>query len=132
MWLSRQRTRLPYLADNAEQARPPIPDPMTMMSYSPSSPDIPFPVPGYVGFSYAGSIDISYEKVMTLSREVSSVWATLVLPLTGASVFSTVDASGDVRGARGAGTKAEAVAAERMKAARVHFIVSKICVLRRR
>merc|ERR1719223_1946367 len=120
MWLSRHRTRLPYLADSAEHARPPIPDPMTMMSYSPSSPDMPFPVPGYVGFSYAGSIDMSYAKVMTLSREVSSVWATLVLPLTDASVSSIVDASRDVRGARGAGTKA----------ARVHFILSKFCVRR--
>mmetsp|Transcript_8269 Transcript_8269/g.9621 ORF Transcript_8269/g.9621 Transcript_8269/m.9621 type:complete len:285 (+) Transcript_8269:1311-2165(+) len=69
----------PYFADNAPQVNPPIPDPITITSYSsvPSvlPPDIPFPVPGYVGFSYFCSVDISYENVMTFSREVSSVWA---------------------------------------------------------
>mmetsp|Transcript_6916 Transcript_6916/g.17060 ORF Transcript_6916/g.17060 Transcript_6916/m.17060 type:complete len:352 (-) Transcript_6916:525-1580(-) len=46
MWLSRHSTREPYFAERAEHASPPMPDPMTMMSYSPASPDRPLPVPG--------------------------------------------------------------------------------------
>ncbi len=36
-----------------------MPLPMTTMSYSPSSPLRPLPVPLYVGFSYVGSSDMS-------------------------------------------------------------------------
>ena len=46
MWLSSTSTLCPYLAEIAPQARPPMPLPMTMMSYSPSSPLRPLPVPG--------------------------------------------------------------------------------------
>ena len=69
----------PYSADMAPQARPPMPEPMTMTSYSSlrSSPPRPLPVPLYVGLSYPVSWDMSYEKVMTLSRFVSLIWSTL-------------------------------------------------------
>ena len=40
----------------------------------------------HVGLSYSGSIDISYENVMTLSRDVSSVWATFDVVLSFVSV----------------------------------------------
>jgi hypothetical protein len=65
MWLSSTQTLSPYLAVSAPHARPPMPEPITTTSYSPSSPPRPLPVPGYVGFSYFESSDMSYENVIT-------------------------------------------------------------------
>lgn len=65
MWLSSTQTLSPYLAVSAPHARPPMPEPITTTSNSPSSPPRPLPVPGYVGFSYFGSSDMSYENVIT-------------------------------------------------------------------
>lgn len=83
----------PYLADMAPHDNPPIPDPITITSYSPSFPDRPFPVPGYVGFSYFGSVDMSYWNVITLSRAVSSVCRTLAAFIESSASAGAVSAS---------------------------------------
>ena len=95
MWLSSTRTFSPYLALSAPHASPPMPLPITTTSYSPSSPPSPLPVPGYVGFSYFGSSDMSYENVMTSSRFVSSVCATFLSGVNRSSCVPTIEGTAE-------------------------------------
>ena len=88
-------TLSPYLAEIAPHARPPMPLPMTTTSYSPSSPPSPLPVPGYVGFSYFGSSDMSYENVMTSSRFVSVVCATFLSGVNRSSCVPTIEGTAE-------------------------------------